>query len=453
MTDTRPDSKLHSRPDVSPPENSGARNKRFSLVLRIIGALWGVCLLLAAVLMLMGNDGPDGSLSATQEQKTLQPAPYNGVRAPLSHNGPVYEEALGGALETMVKRVDYALVQNMVVLDLEPESLKLDEVAMRRSDEGPYHHQKLTVMLQGGPEEFLSSLQASLRQWAEGAELLEHNGTVWAIAVLGKPTHQLTLQQQGTKEAQGAGDADQEPPPAAAETEGAPGKLAIVIDDLGEDPVFAAHLAALHIPVTFSVWPQASNSRETALVAYESGREVLLHQPMEPEGYPKVRPGPGALFVTMTAEEIERVIDANLDLVPYAVGMNNHMGSKFTQHHAEVKAALRRLKERGMFVLDSLTHPGSKVVRVAGELNMPALRRDVFLDVAPHEKAVLHQLEKAARIAAKHGRAIAIGHPFPATLAALQIWQSRVPAGVQVVPLSDLTDATRKLAQAVRNSS
>ena len=217
--------------------------------------------------------------------------------------------------------------------------------------------------------------------------------------------------------------------------------LAIVIDDLGESVSFAEGLAKLDVPVTFSIWPGSSHMERVARLAHAAGRDVLLHQPMEPMNYPKVNPGPGAVLVSMEPERIRRVVAENLDRVPFALGFNNHMGSRFTQNGSAVAAALGGVSERKMFVLDSLTHPRTKVSREAQKLGVPVLRRDIFLDVVRDEDAIVRQLRKAEQVALGKGYAVAIGHPFPETLAALRRWSGERDRRVRVERLSLLVNS------------
>lgn len=214
--------------------------------------------------------------------------------------------------------------------------------------------------------------------------------------------------------------------------------LAIIIDDLGDSPLFARKLVSLRLSLTFSVIPHTRRTRDVLAIAQEAGLEVILHQPMEPVSYPQHDPGEGALFVSMDAGQIQQILQENFALVPGAAGMNNHMGSLFTQDRARMELVLEEVKRRGLFVVDSLTHPRSRVVQAAASAGVPCLVRDVFLDNVQTERAVLRQLRKAEAVARRKGRAIAIGHPKAATLKALRAWSRTRDKTILLLPVSGL---------------
>lgn len=215
-------------------------------------------------------------------------------------------------------------------------------------------------------------------------------------------------------------------------------KLSIVIDDFGPDIRIARQFAELPIPVTMSVLPFQPHSREIAQLAHREGKEVLLHLPMEPLSS-KENPGPGALMVSMTDDQIRRNVTAALDTSPYFDGVNNHMGSRMTQDAHAMKIVLSELKERGLFFIDSMTVSGSKGWQVALELGVPTFKRNVFLDDDTSPAAIHSQIVKAVKIAQTRGMVLAIGHPHKTTLRSLQ---QAVPyfleEGVDVVAARDL---------------
>ncbi|MBG0775476.1 MAG: divergent polysaccharide deacetylase family protein [Desulfovibrionaceae bacterium] len=340
----------------------------------------------------------------------------------LGHDGLVYEEALGGPLEESVKRVDYALVQAMAQSGVGPDALEIRDVDVRAVLGQSYHVQTLSIELTGAVDPFARTLAANLDRWATNATLARAEDGSWTVTVFGRRTHRLYLQGH-----------DAVPRPGAAGN----ARLVVVIDDLGESVTFARRLAALPYPVTFSIWPLATHAREVEDLAVDAGREVLVHQPMEPMGYPRVRPGRGSVFVSMDPAEIRRVVASNLDRLPRAVGLNNHMGSRFTQDRRGVDAVLEELRARHLFILDSLTHPASVVMEEAAREGVPALQRDVFLDVVRDRSAILRQLHKARRLAEHTGAAVAIGHPFPETLQALRDFAAE-SADVRIVTLARL---------------
>jgi uncharacterized protein len=166
--------------------------------------------------------------------------------------------------------------------------------------------------------------------------------------------------------------------------------------------------------MTFAVLPHFLRSEELALEFHDAGHEILLHQPMEPRN-PEVDPGPGALYVGDGPDKIMEVMERNIAAIPYATGVNNHMGSKFTTRQKEMHQTLQVVKERGLFFVDSLTASDSKGYKTARRLHMPAACRNVFLDNQLEVGAILRQLQRLARASLIYGHAIGIGHPFPET--------------------------------------
>jgi polysaccharide deacetylase 2 family uncharacterized protein YibQ len=219
--------------------------------------------------------------------------------------------------------------------------------------------------------------------------------------------------------------------------------VAIVIDDLGGNRRAARELLGLPKPLTFAVLPKLPHSREIAEAAAGAGREVLLHLPMEPMGYPEKNPGPGALFRSMSPEEMMAVLEEDLKEIPHSIGVNNHMGSLLTEDKEVMRLVLSFVKERNLFFLDSYTTPRSVVEEVAHQLDLPTASRHVFLDHVPDDaEYVAGQLDKLAATAKRHGAAIGIGHPRTATIAALKEHLPELTeAGVELVPLSQLVSA------------
>jgi polysaccharide deacetylase 2 family uncharacterized protein YibQ len=196
-------------------------------------------------------------------------------------------------------------------------------------------------------------------------------------------------------------------------------RLAIVVDDLGNDSRALERLLRLREPFTGAVLPGLPRSRETALALAGAGKEVLLHLPMEPLD-PRMNPGPGLIRDSMPPAEIERVLADDLAGVPGARGVNNHMGSKGTADPGTVASLLGALSRRGLFFLDSRTTSSTVLEEEGRRLGVPVLSRTVFLDDAQDEASVERQLDAAEDAARKDGWAVAIGHPHAATLAVLE---------------------------------
>ncbi|SNB45293.1 divergent polysaccharide deacetylase family protein [Geobacter sp. DSM 9736] len=197
------------------------------------------------------------------------------------------------------------------------------------------------------------------------------------------------------------------------------GSVAIIIDDMGSSLREVNDLMAIKVPLTFAVIPGLARDREVAEEAHRKGYEVMLHLPMEPQGYPQQRLEKNGLLVSQEEDEIARRVRVLVAEVPYAAGANNHMGSRFTEHEEKMRAALGVLREKNFFFIDSRTSPKSVGYRLARSMGIEAGTRSVFLDNVQEVGAIRRQIDELAAMAGKRGSAIGIGHPHPATIRAL----------------------------------
>jgi polysaccharide deacetylase 2 family uncharacterized protein YibQ len=213
--------------------------------------------------------------------------------------------------------------------------------------------------------------------------------------------------------------------------------VAIIIDDMGYQPAVGRQLLALPLPLSFSFLPLGPHTKELAAVAQGKKRDILLHLPLEATDR-KVDPGPGALTVAMGEQELGQRFAEDLATVPMAIGINNHMGSRFTEQRPAMTAFLTLVRQRGLFFLDSRTSSKSIGCEVAKETGVPCLSRHLFLDNEPEKAAIIKQLDALLALAEKNGWAVGIGHPHPATLAALAARQQALTDRVDVVGIGSL---------------
>jgi polysaccharide deacetylase 2 family uncharacterized protein YibQ len=226
---------------------------------------------------------------------------------------------------------------------------------------------------------------------------------------------------------------------AGASGEGKPGRIALVIDDLGRSLDDLESLRQLGVPVTYAVLPFESQTPEVAAALRRRHEEILCHLPMEPRSGGD--PGPGALRIGMSQAQLRQSTLAALAAVPGAVGVNNHMGSSLSADAPSMATILGVLAERRLFFLDSRTSAQSVGYRVATSLGVPAAERQVFLDDDPHPDAVAGQFQRLLDLSRTRGEAIAIGHPHANTLATLAAEVPRARAqGFRFVLVSDLLD-------------
>lgn len=216
-------------------------------------------------------------------------------------------------------------------------------------------------------------------------------------------------------------------------------RLAIVIDDMGQDLRKLDELFKVGSPITIAVLPYLQYSSATATKTHQAGWEVILHVPMEPQGADEHDPGKGALWTAMTPAEVRGQLDGDIKGVPYAIGMNNHMGSKFTEDAPLMREVLAVAKKNKMFFLDSRTSSKSVAARLAREMGVASAGRSVFLDNERDAASIKKRINEAVHLAKKHGSAIAIGHPYPETIKALQeIIPGLSGSEISVVRLSEL---------------
>lgn len=215
-------------------------------------------------------------------------------------------------------------------------------------------------------------------------------------------------------------------------------RLAIIIDDIGYDRAADDSVLALNFPVTLSVLPHLPLSGEIAEETHRRGDQVMLHLPMQSEGE-DAKAETVELRVGMNAVEVNQVLTGALDSVPHVVGVNNHQGSLATSNVALMNDLMPALRQRGLFFIDSRTEKTTVAYDAAKKAGVRAASRKVFLDDVATREAVIAQLKLAAKDARRDGFAIAIGHPKPATIAALEQEAPKLEAsGVDLVFASDL---------------
>lgn len=201
--------------------------------------------------------------------------------------------------------------------------------------------------------------------------------------------------------------------------------VVIIIDDVGDNLARGVAAVELPGPVTYAVLPHSPFGPRLARSAFAKGKDVILHAPMENT---HDRPlGPGALTQDLEQSRFAQVLAEDLDSVPHAQGLNNHMGSLLTQLEPQMGWVMEEIRRRQLFFIDSGTTPDSVAWRKAREYGIPYLRRDIFLDHEQTPAFVHKQFQKTLRIARERGWAVAIGHPYPVTVAYL----------AQALPLMD----------------
>lgn len=217
-------------------------------------------------------------------------------------------------------------------------------------------------------------------------------------------------------------------------------QLAIIIDDLGYN--LRAGKRTLDLPgdITVAVLPFTPHGPELAEYAHRRGKEVMLHAPMS--NHHRYPLGPGGLVSGMSKQEFLQTLRANIANIPYVKGVNNHMGSRLTEEAEPMAWLMAELQQHRLYFVDSRTSAQTQALIQAQQIGLPSRRRDVFLDDTRDPAAIRAQLLRALEKARQQGSAIAIGHPYPETLAQLE----HLPAllrhyQVQLVKASDLMES------------
>ena len=218
------------------------------------------------------------------------------------------------------------------------------------------------------------------------------------------------------------------------------GRIAIVIDDVGHDDKIFRKFTELGVPITFSILPGERYSKYIAKEARKLKYEVMLHLPMEPHGSWS-NPGSHAILSAMSDEQMLRQLSEDLDAVPHAAGVNNHMGSLLTENDFAMRVLLEEIHKRGLFFIDSRTSSQTVAYSVAKSIGVKSEDRDVFLDNKSDIAYIKGQIDTAIRIAKKKGEATVIGHAKAKTAAAIR---EKLPdfekEGIELVTVSRVLD-------------
>lgn len=219
-------------------------------------------------------------------------------------------------------------------------------------------------------------------------------------------------------------------------------KVVIIVDDMGFNKDSVDRLLEMEAPINFAILPYQPYSRYAAEKAQQRGWDVILHLPMEPKnvsGYVGHDAGDGVLLESLPKKEIIKTLDDNISAVPFVKGVNNHMGSKFTENPELMEIVLKELNSKGLFFIDSKTSADSKGFEIAKTLGLKTAIRDVFLDQASQdERYVNSQILRLVHISKVKGYAVGICHPYPETLKALRYMLPKIKGDVEVTKVSSL---------------
>ena len=191
--------------------------------------------------------------------------------------------------------------------------------------------------------------------------------------------------------------------------------------------------------MTFAILPNAPQARRLAEAARRSGQEVIVHLPLQAMERDDAHDA-HEITIDMTAEQVRRAFSEALRAVPFAVGINNHRGSLLTQHPGHMQWIMDSiLCTADLFFVDSYTTHLSVAMQIAGESGIPAVKRDVFLDSSREPADIEREINRLKDLAREAGQAVAIGHPYPETLALLEdALPAMLEEGFDLVHVSEL---------------
>lgn len=193
-----------------------------------------------------------------------------------------------------------------------------------------------------------------------------------------------------------------------------PSYISIIIDDIGYKHT-DKQFTQLPKEISFAILPHAHYSYDLGVQAGEQGRDVMLHLPLE-SIVPSGQLGDGALMTYMDGDQLQQTFAQALASVPNAVGINNHMGSKFTQLSGPLYALMDLVAQQQLFFIDSRTTPFSRGESIARQKGVETASRNVFLDHVTSADFIEGQFQHLIRKAKRNGHALAIGHPHDKTL-------------------------------------
>jgi polysaccharide deacetylase 2 family uncharacterized protein YibQ len=344
---------------------------------------------------------------------------------------PVFEEeyVTSSRLKKRIDKVDQVIYESLYSLGIKKEAITFSKVIPRHEATLDWEFTELSVAIDN--PDFVNRLETVITKKTVmlGPDVIlkrEKSSTdqaLFSITIFKHSTHRLKLY----------------PRPVKMITKRAKlPRIAFIIDDIGYDISIAEAFMGLKIPVSLSVLPGAPFSKEIAQNIAKRKKEMLLHLPMEPKGYPGVNPGDDALMLNMDRETIQEIVREDIKKLPGVKGVNHHMGSLFSEDYIRMKYVLDEIKKHDLYYIDSRTTNLTVAFKVAKALGIPAGEKSLFIDNDLNEKTLGYQMERLLGIARNRGEAIGIGHPHRETLDVLKKYTEQLMKDFEVVPVSEL---------------
>ena len=229
-------------------------------------------------------------------------------------------------------------------------------------------------------------------------------------------------------------------PQVAPDKPGQKGVLVLVIDDAGNNLKDLDPFLKFPGPITISVLPGLANSVEAARRVRAAGKELFLHQPMEPLN--GQNPGPGSINAGISPAEVKEILVKNLNEIGPVTGFNNHEGSRATMEIAIMRPLLEVSRDSALVFLDSRTTADTVAPQIAKEMGVSIAERDIFLDNEQDRASILTALEAGCKKAELNGVAILIGHVWSPRLAAIliEMYPELIKRGFVFATVSSVTN-------------
>lgn len=224
-----------------------------------------------------------------------------------------------------------------------------------------------------------------------------------------------------------------------------PALIAIVMDDCGPSIELAKKVLKLDLPITWSILPNQTYSKQIAKMLRDNRVPFLVHVPMQAQVDPDGKAGEVGMYhigVGMSNAAVGKALSPLIDALPGAYGINNHRGSRATEDEKTMGAVMDELARRKMFFLDSNTSTKTLAYEVAKKKGLRTLKNGHFLDNEADRKKIAEEMRATIGIAKKRGSVVVICHLKPETvafLADLAEWDL-ASQGVRLVTLPQLID-------------
>jgi hypothetical protein len=198
------------------------------------------------------------------------------------------------------------------------------------------------------------------------------------------------------------------------------GNIAIILDDGGNNLELIKRVASLPYSLTVSILPFTHYDKKAAELLRSAKKQVFLHLPLQPHGYPGLDPGKGAILLNTPTNLIDIIINKNIERIGSINGVNNHMGSIFTENKDKTTLVLKSIRRYTNIFVDSRTSSKSTAYAVCKSVMEKCGYNSLFIDNDNNIDIIRKKIKEAANLAKTKKNIIIIGHVRPLTIEALE---------------------------------